>query len=259
MPAAASHGETPNGPWPASLPVLTAKQRAFRGESSRRRPRRPSSREGIPPVEDSRGDDGIPSKREPREDLEKLQRELNALNASIREVRETKKRLQHAQAVQAASSRRRALEGQRQQAFARQSEANLNNEFSRELYCIQPKDYRRGNAIDNYFRNRIPDVVMSAFDHRCVFCGSDHDLTFDHYGLTKNEGGNFVLISGDLASIRVNIVVLCRACNSEKGQLSFFSHFGTSTRQSVTVDQRRLLEALLADQAFMGIIRDWTR
>lgn len=193
------------------------------------------------------------------DELGKLRRELDDLNRSIRGTRETKKRLQQAEAFRAASVKRRALEGQRHEAFTNQSEANLNHEFSRELYYMQPRDYRRGNAIDNYFRNRIPGVVFDAFDHRCVFCGSGHDLTLDHYELTKNEGGNYVLISRDKASIRVNIVVLCRSCNSEKGQLSFVSHFGASTRKSVAVHQSRLLQVLLADQAFMRIIKEWAK
>src|SRR5205823_384163 len=125
-------------------------------------------------------------------------------------------------------------------------------------FYIQRYDYRRGNAIDNYFR-RIEDAVFTAFGHSCAFCCSSPDLTFDHYGLSKNEGGNFALILADKASIRLNIVVLCRGCNAAKGQRSYQLYFSDEQRDRVTTCQRVLLESLLADEEFLRLIKKWHR
>jgi len=135
---------------------------------------------------------------------------------------------------------------------------NLEGEFDRKNFHIQPKDYRRGNAIDNYFR-KIEDVVFEAFNHCCVMCGTTHDLTFDHYGLSKNEGGNFALILADKTSIRLNIVILCRGCNSSKAQRGHLLLFDDAQRNTVVSSHRELLEHLLGDRVFLALIDKWGR
>ncbi|MDE2717115.1 MAG: hypothetical protein OXI33_08870, partial [Chloroflexota bacterium] len=50
-------------------------------------------------------------------------------------------------------------------------------------------------------------------------------MTLDHYGIPKNEGGNFVLCVRDSQTVKMNVVPLCRACNSAKGDMPFDVYF----------------------------------
>jgi hypothetical protein len=141
--------------------------------------------------------------------------------------------------------------------FCAEAHHNLEREFERTQFFIQPRDYKRGNAIDNYFRNKISDIVIAAFGNRCALCG-DHDfLTFDHYGLPKNEGGNFVLILADKSSFRVNVAVLCRSCNAMKGQSAHSFNFDDAQQEQVKAGQKVLLEALLRDKKFLSLLKQW--
>ena len=100
-------------------------------------------------------------------------------------------------------------------------------------------------------------MVLELFNHRCVACGSAQDLTFDHYALTKNEGGNFVLIPVDRASIRLNIIVLCKSCNSAKSQFEHLLYFSDEQRQKAEAFQGVLLKFLLNDKEFLKIVKKW--
>ena len=142
-------------------------------------------------------------------ELSNLKEEHSRLQWAVKHAKETKKKFLGAEKAQ-------RVKAEQHDKFSSASTSNLSSGFDRTQFDIELHDYRRGNAVDNYFR-RIEDTVFSAFGHSCVFCGSSHDLTFDHYGLPKNEGGNFVLILANKASIRLNIVVLCRGCNAAKG------------------------------------------
>jgi hypothetical protein len=191
-------------------------------------------------------------------ELQKLKEEHPALENRIENVKKTKKRYLEAQLSQNVATARRQVEAKQHEQFCSVSTSNLAYEFDRTKFYIQSHDYRRGNAIDNYFR-RIEDIVLTAFEHRCVFCGSGHNLTFDHYGLPKNEGGNFALILADKSSISLNIVVLCRGCNSAKGQLSHQYYFNDAQRNRAMACQRTLLETLLAEGDFLKLIKKWHR
>src|SRR5208282_2436268 len=129
----------------------------------------------------------------------------------------------------------------------------------RTLYFVQPKDYRRGNVIDNYIRSSFAASVLTAFDNACAFCKCNHDLTFDHYGLTKNEGGNFILIAKDKKAIKINLVVLCRGCNSMKGQQVYSTFFDENMRRALRTHQERLLAVVLEDANLMKLIQKWVK
>lgn len=188
-----------------------------------------------------------------------LEEEQSRLEMAIRNAKKVRKRYLDSQIAANASQARRELKLKDHEKFCLASIADLDSEFDRTRYIIQHKDYRRGNPVDNYFRNALPDKVLAAFENSCAFCGGHSDLTFDHYGIPKNEGGNFALISSDKSSIRLNIVVLCRGCNAAKGQCHFMIFFNPVQKERIEFHQKRLLETLLADEGFLALVRKWTR
>lgn len=190
-------------------------------------------------------------------DLRHLEHEHSQIGHRIQERNKVKKRFLEAQVARTAAEAKKRLKAQEHERFCADALANLGREFERTQFYIQNRDYKRGNAIDNYFRKALPDVVIAAFEHRCVFCNARDDLTFDHYGLAKNEGGNFVLILADKASIRLNIVVLCRGCNAMKGERSYSTYFSVAQQAQVTACQKTLFESLLRDQEFLDRIKRW--
>ena len=192
-------------------------------------------------------------------DLRQAENEHSRTESRIQEHKKVKKRFLSAQLTRSAHEVRERLEAQEHEKFCLDALTNLGREFDRIQFFIQGRDYKRGNSIDNYFRKTLSEIVIAAFEHRCVFCGAPDDLTFDHYGLPKNEGGNFVLILADKASIRLNIVVLCRGCNAMKGERSYLNYFSDAQRDQVTIYQRALLENLLHDQNFLALIKKWRR
>jgi hypothetical protein len=188
-----------------------------------------------------------------------LRSKLDHIPIAIERTRSTKKRFSEAQLARAAVDRRQKLQHQEQAEFADRSAGSLASPFERTHFHIQAKDYRRGNAIDNYCRNILEDAILTAFDHCCTFCGCDHDLAFDHYGLTKNEGGNFILLSSDKQSLRINLVVLCRVCNSMKAQRLHHHFFTEDQQQAILAHQQRFLSTVLSDAHFMKLIHKWGR
>ncbi|MGO8756286.1 MAG: hypothetical protein ACLQHK_13800 [Gallionellaceae bacterium] len=192
-------------------------------------------------------------------EVEQLRSEQQRILFTIERARDAKNRYTEAQLSRAAEERRQKQQHQKQAEFSERSAGALANQFERSQFHIQAKDYRRGNAIDNYCRNVLEDVILATFDHRCTFCGSNHDLTFDHYGLTKNEGGNFILLASDKQLLRINLVVLCRSCNSTKSQ-RLHRHFFTEEQQrEILRYQQRFLSIVLNDVRFMKMLKKWAK
>jgi len=191
-------------------------------------------------------------------ELRELEGEQSRLQMTVETAKKTKKRFLAAQIAQNAAEVRNRLLAQEHESFCSETLANLEREFERTQFYIQPRDYKRGNAIDNYFRKTLSEAVLKAFGQSCVFCGERHNLTFDHYGLPKNEGGNFVLILADKRSVRLNIVVLCRGCNGAKGQRPHLFYFGAAQREQATACQKALLDILLCDQKFLTLVKKWS-
>jgi len=127
------------------------------------------------------------------------------------------------------------------------------------LSARRKKDYKRGNPLDNHFRKNIEDQVFAAFENKCLRCGAKRDLTLDHFAIPKNEGGNFVLWFKHDGSIRLNVVVLCRSCNSAKGELSHIDFFAQEEQVKAISYQERLLKFVLASERTMQVIRRWYR
>jgi hypothetical protein len=192
------------------------------------------------------------------DELRKLKDETRNLESAIQNNKTAKKRSLEAQLARNVAEARKRTETEKHDKFCAASIENLRGEFDRKYFFVQPKDYRRGNSIDNYFR-KIEEKVLGAFSHCCVFCNTSHDLTFDHYALSKNEGGNFALITADKVSIRLNIVVLCRGCNAAKSQCDYLTFFNDAQRERAASYQNVLLNILLTDKLFLGLVKKWCR
>ena len=192
-----------------------------------------------------------------QQELQESERKHSQLETAIENAKKTKKRFLQAQIARNATEAKNQSDAQRHEAFRSQSAVSLGKEFDRSDFRIHKDDYRRGNQIDNYFRNHVCEIIFSAFNKACAFCGATHDLTFDHYALPKNEGGNFVLISTDGTSIRVNIVVLCRGCNGAKGQSRYFEYFSETQRATAHAAQQKILNHLMSDGKFLKLIKKW--
>lgn len=132
-------------------------------------------------------------------------------------------------------------------------------EFHVSQYIIGERDYRRGNTIDNFIRDSSRDSILRAFDNKCFVCSALSNLTLDHYALTKNQGGNYVLCARDTYMLHVNLVVLCRGCNSRKGQRSHLEAFSAVDRDRLSLLHRDLLRDLLADPESRRILARWYR
>jgi hypothetical protein len=68
------------------------------------------------------------------------------------------------------------------------------------------------NDFSGTKRKQIDDTILAAIlqrDKNCCFCGADDELQFDHI-LPVSHGGN-----NEIENLRI----LCRACNSKRGNL----------------------------------------
>lgn len=96
---------------------------------------------------------------------------------------------------------------------------------SPENYYIVAGDYRRDSRIDSFYRQNFSQVLSRTFDVHCCKCGEGMgQLEYDHFGLPKSRGGNFLMRSK--AGLYVNnCIPLCRTCNSSKGNRDFRAFF----------------------------------
>ena len=106
-----------------------------------------------------------------------LRSKLKHIPFAIERARIAKKRFTEAQLARTAADRRHRQQQQKDAEFADRSAVGIGNPFDRSHFYIQPKDYRRGNAIDNYCRKTLGDAILVAFGHCCAFCGCNHDVT----------------------------------------------------------------------------------
>jgi 5-methylcytosine-specific restriction endonuclease McrA len=184
------------------------------------------------------------------------------LEAERREQRDAQER---ERVEQLAQERHRELERELEIAHEREEQMkkwsgdDLQKElnYKRKNFKIRDKDYKRGNPLDNHFRNKISDQLISTFGGSCLCCDSTEDLALDHFAIPKNEGGNFALYLKGQKSIKLNIAVLCRSCNASKGERDFKSFFTEEQLAKAMYCQRYLLEWVLNDATTMTVIRKW--
>lgn len=187
------------------------------------------------------------------------ERHLEQVESSIKRVRHVRKRFDSAAWHAAVMHRREQEKSERKRDFDGRSTNAVADSYERDHFKIRKKDYKRGNPLDNHFRNSFVGQTIDAFNRCCLFCGSSHDLTLDHFGIPKNEGGNFVLALHNNSGIRMNVVVLCRSCNAAKGEIPFDQFFDASKLTTAIQCQERLLELALNDEVTMQVIRSWYR
>ena len=135
---------------------------------------------------------------------------------------------------------------------------NVTADYQRDQFLIRRQDYKRGNLLDNHFRRpRLTEAVVSSFGGCCLHCGGRDDLTLDHYGIPKNEGGNFVLYVRDSQTVKMNIVPLCRACNSAKGDMPFEVYFRPEEMSRALECHKDLIGRLIDDRTTVKVLRKW--
>ena len=176
----------------------------------------------------------------------------------IKSLKKAKKEFSLANICRYSHEERINIIAQNKKLFLEKTQDNLyTNVFDRNLFIIRQRDYKRGNLVDNFFRNEISSKIINAFENQCLKCGSVHDLTLDHFAIPKNEGGNFILFTKDTSSIKLNIVVLCRSCNASKGERNFMSYFDYHELSKAIEHQEKLLEFLLECNKCLQIIQKW--
>lgn len=105
--------------------------------------------------------------------------------------------------------------------------------YKREEFRIREKDYKRGNTIENYVRNKLRCQIYQWFNNQCIVCQSQEDLTLDHYWLSNNAGGNLIMYHHSKNILVSNVVVLCRSCNSAKSDYSYNEFFTEEQKQQI--------------------------
>jgi 5-methylcytosine-specific restriction endonuclease McrA len=190
--------------------------------------------------------------------LSNTNREPERLESTIKAARHVRKQFDAASRSKVSAEKQKQLAEQGTAKFNSNSlQQSKDSEYERETFRIRKKDYKRGNALDNHFRNKIAETVISSFGGCCIHCAGTYDLTLDHFAIPKNEGGNFVLYIRENASIKLNIVVLCRSCNSAKGERPFDRFFTSDEIARARDYQRDLLDIMLNDENTITIIRKW--
>ena len=96
----------------------------------------------------------------------------------------------------------------------------------RSQYIIENSDYKRGTPKENHFRRAYKLTLLSTFDNRCAKCSSnDNGVDIDHFVISKNEGGSFIMRHRDGHLVN-NAIPLCQSCNRSKSDIranQFFS------------------------------------
>ena len=104
----------------------------------------------------------------------------------------------------------------------------LNNVYisdDRHDYVIKKEDYKRSNPIDRNYYKKYKLSLLSLYGNKCAKCGSvNNGIHLDHFVISKNEGGNFILQHKDGFLVN-NSIPLCQSCNSSKGDRYYRDFF----------------------------------
>ena len=92
---------------------------------------------------------------------------------------------------------------------------------NRKDYIIENNDYRRGISKENIYRKKFKLTLLSMFENRCAKCGRhDNGIELDHFFLSKNEGGCFIMRHRKGYFVN-NAIPLCSTCNRSKSDKSY--------------------------------------
>ena len=96
---------------------------------------------------------------------------------------------------------------------------------NREHYVISNSDYKRGNPIERKYRKHFLLKLLDLFDNQCAKCNDqDNGLDLDHFVFSKNEGGNFAMLTKDGHYVN-NAIPLCQSCNRSKSDVHYKEFF----------------------------------
>lgn len=194
-----------------------------------------------------------------RRRIEELEREESFVHALAEETqRDAARQKQITEQRERLEQRKAARETQRKESDAKQQFIrDVAARFDRHQFLIRNKDYKRGNRLDNLVRRELLDKVLAAFNQRCVLCGSSSLLVLDHYGIPKNEGGNFILYDNVARSYKLNVAVLCQSCNSTKGERPPYELLSRVQVEEVERIHALLLPMLLSIPAVRRTLVKW--
>ena len=151
---------------------------------------------------------------------------------------------------------RLVLEKQNQRASQFQDIINK-LKLDRHLLLIRNKDYKRGNALDNFIRSKWDKIIQGFFSDKCFICKANTDITMDHLWIPKNEGGNFVMCVGESCLLMSNILLLCRSCNSAKGELPVERFFSVDQIVELANIQKVISQQMMKDSELRKVAGNW--
>ncbi len=97
----------------------------------------------------------------------------------------------------------------------------------RSHYKISNDDYKRGNKTERAYRKVFKLRLLEIFNNCCAKClDNKNNIEIDHFFISKNSGGNFILRSNNGLLIN-NAVPLCKSCNSSKSDKTIEQYFTT--------------------------------
>ncbi|MGI6570029.1 MAG: hypothetical protein ACOX27_03050 [Caldicoprobacterales bacterium] len=129
--------------------------------------------------------------------------------------------------------------------------------YSRNEFLIRKMDYKRGNLLDNYVRNVLSEYIFDVFQNKCISCERQDELTLDHFWLPKNEGGNFIMLHTETLILVNNTIVLCRSCNSSKGDREYKDFFTLKQIECIIRYHKKLSEFFQTDKSICAIASKW--
>jgi 5-methylcytosine-specific restriction endonuclease McrA len=156
----------------------------------------------------------------------------------------------------ATQQRRMAITESRKQLFR---EAIESLQPDRSELSIRKIDYKRGNQVENFIRANWMTNILEAYKSECFICKSKADLTLDHLWMPKNEGGNFVMCKADGGLLISNVLLLCRSCNSSKGEKQVDQFFSYDQLNRLLTTQQGLSKSMMADDSLCRIAQRWYR
>jgi 5-methylcytosine-specific restriction endonuclease McrA len=137
--------------------------------------------------------------------------------------------------------------------------ASISTSRNRFDYVIRESDYRRGGPRESLYRKLFLLTLLSTYDNACAKCGTrSNGLDIDHFFITKNEGGCFIMLHVDGYLVN-NAIPLCQTCNRSKQDRSIDLIFKTEELVRIfalNATMTRLLnEQLILDEHGNPIVR----
>ncbi len=183
--------------------------------------------------------------------IKKVENQLEELNWEAVYLDRFLKRASEDQARIASLQRAKDNRNATQSEHGSKSESELKRQLLRSKYDrskmrVGKDDYKRGNKIDNYFKRHLRPTITTHFGACCIKCGNTSDLHLDHWMISKNEGGNFMLFHEDTRQLLLNVAVFCGSCNSSKSDQDVIEWGGLQLAEQVHAELSLLFDKVWA-------------